>query len=185
MMPIILSVVPSKSTRLRTLLHFYREVCPKHDEDGKLRKEMILAVCVLIFFVLHIYRRTYSQSLSSAIRNDQVSSFRRIAHPNMHSSPDGVFVFKTCQPVYTCGATHRFLQQISREAKLLEPLTPPSPPTLSINIPPSVVQPCFLFRTFIDNIHLSFPNTWESSYLYHQLTQWFTQSLSSQIVQSS
>ncbi|KAI6010412.1 hypothetical protein BKA83DRAFT_4403063 [Pisolithus microcarpus] len=92
------------------LLHFYLEVCPKYDENGKLKQEMILVV--------------------DAIRND-------LQHLNE----------------YTRGATLRFLQKISREA---EHSSPPSVPTLSIDIPASVAQPCSLFRSFIANTHLSF-----------------------------
>ncbi|KAG8712741.1 coatomer subunit beta [Ceratobasidium sp. 423] len=44
LMPIIQYVLPSKSKQLKKMLHFYWEVCPKHDENGKLKQEMIL-VC--------------------------------------------------------------------------------------------------------------------------------------------
>ncbi|KAG9119920.1 coatomer subunit beta, partial [Ceratobasidium sp. 392] len=44
LMPIIQYVLPSKSKALKKMLHFYWEVCPKHDENGKLKQEMIL-VC--------------------------------------------------------------------------------------------------------------------------------------------
>ncbi|KIK29672.1 hypothetical protein PISMIDRAFT_671608 [Pisolithus microcarpus 441] len=73
--------MPSKNKQLKKLLHFYWEVCPKYDENGKLKQEMILVV--------------------NAIRND-------LQHPNE----------------YIRGATLRFLQKISREAELLEPLIP-------------------------------------------------------------
>lgn len=36
--------MPSKNKQLKKLLHFYWEVCPKYDENGKLKQEMIL-VC--------------------------------------------------------------------------------------------------------------------------------------------
>ena len=45
-MPIIQYCMPSKSKQLKKLLHFYWEVCPKYDEQGKLKQEMILVVCV-------------------------------------------------------------------------------------------------------------------------------------------
>ncbi|KAJ7243405.1 coatomer protein [Mycena haematopus] len=54
-MPIIQFVLPSPNKHLKKLLHFYWEVCPKYDENGKLKQEMILVV--------------------NAIRNDQ-------QHPN-------------------------------------------------------------------------------------------------------
>ncbi|QRV94533.1 coatomer subunit beta [Ceratobasidium sp. AG-Ba] len=44
LMPIIQYVLPSKSKALKKMLHFYWEICPKHDENGKLKQEMIL-VC--------------------------------------------------------------------------------------------------------------------------------------------
>ncbi|KAJ3968052.1 coatomer protein [Lentinula raphanica] len=42
MMPIIQFVMPSRNKQLKKLLHFYWEVCPKYDENGKLKQEMIL-----------------------------------------------------------------------------------------------------------------------------------------------
>ncbi|KAF9786768.1 coatomer protein [Thelephora terrestris] len=81
LMPIIQYVLPSKNKALKKLLHFYWEVCPKYDDNGKLKQEMILVV--------------------NAIRND-------LQHPNE----------------YIRGATLRFLQKISKDAELLEPLIP-------------------------------------------------------------
>jgi coatomer subunit beta len=46
LMPIIQYVMPSKSKTLKKLLHFYWEVCPKYDDNGKLKQEMILVVYV-------------------------------------------------------------------------------------------------------------------------------------------
>lgn len=45
-MPIIQYVMPSRNKQLKKLLHFYWEVCPKYDENGKLKQEMILVVYV-------------------------------------------------------------------------------------------------------------------------------------------
>ncbi|OBZ68501.1 Coatomer subunit beta [Grifola frondosa] len=81
LMPIIQYVMPSRNKALKKLLHFYWEVCPKYDENGKLKQEMILVV--------------------NAIRND-------LQHPNE----------------YIRGATLRFLQKISKDTELLEPLIP-------------------------------------------------------------
>ncbi|KAH7920369.1 coatomer protein [Leucogyrophana mollusca] len=81
LMPIIQYILPSRNKALKKLLHFYWEVCPKYDENGKLKQEMILVV--------------------NAIRND-------LQHPNE----------------YIRGATLRFLQKISKDAELLEPLIP-------------------------------------------------------------
>ncbi|KAF8890105.1 coatomer protein [Infundibulicybe gibba] len=44
MMPVIQFVLPSRNKQLKKLLHFYWEVCPKYDESGKLKQEMILVV---------------------------------------------------------------------------------------------------------------------------------------------
>lgn len=44
LMPIIQYVMPSRNKQLKKLLHFYWEVCPKYDENGKLKQEMILVV---------------------------------------------------------------------------------------------------------------------------------------------
>lgn len=44
LMPIIQYCMPSRSKHLKKLLHFYWEVCPKYDENGKLKQEMILVV---------------------------------------------------------------------------------------------------------------------------------------------
>ncbi|THH30621.1 hypothetical protein EUX98_g3558 [Antrodiella citrinella] len=81
LMPVIQYVMPSRNKALKKMLHFYWEVCPKYDETGKLRQEMILVV--------------------NAIRND-------LQHPNE----------------YIRGSTLRFLQKISKEQELLEPLIP-------------------------------------------------------------
>ena len=51
MMPIIQFVMPSRNKQLKKLLHFYWEVCPKYDENGKLKQEMILVVYVASFEV--------------------------------------------------------------------------------------------------------------------------------------
>ncbi|KAI0639848.1 coatomer protein [Trametes polyzona] len=81
LMPVIQYVMPSRNKQLKKLLHFYWEVCPKYDDNGKLKQEMILVV--------------------NAIRND-------LQHPNE----------------YIRGATLRFLQKISKDQELLEPLIP-------------------------------------------------------------
>lgn len=48
MMPIIQYVMPSRNKQLKKLLHFYWEVCPKYDDNGKLKQEMILVVYVFL-----------------------------------------------------------------------------------------------------------------------------------------
>ncbi|KAI0734370.1 coatomer protein [Fomitopsis betulina] len=81
LMPVIQYVMPSRNKQLKKLLHFYWEICPKYDDSGKLKQEMILVV--------------------NAIRND-------LQHPNE----------------YIRGATLRFLQKITKDVELLEPLVP-------------------------------------------------------------
>ncbi|WVR08094.1 hypothetical protein IAU60_005140 [Kwoniella sp. DSM 27419] len=44
LMPIIQYVMPSKNKQLKKMLHFYWEICPKLDDAGKLKQEMILVV---------------------------------------------------------------------------------------------------------------------------------------------
>ncbi|TFK38623.1 coatomer protein [Crucibulum laeve] len=44
MMPVIQFIMPTRNKQLKKLLHFYWEVCPKYDEHGKLKQEMILVV---------------------------------------------------------------------------------------------------------------------------------------------
>jgi len=55
-MPIIQYVLPSKNKALKKLLHFYWEVCPKYDDNGKLKQEMILVVCAPTVLVLIVPR---------------------------------------------------------------------------------------------------------------------------------
>lgn len=50
-MPVIQYIMPSKNKQLKKLLHFYWEVCPKYDESGKLKQEMILVVYVYFFLL--------------------------------------------------------------------------------------------------------------------------------------
>jgi vesicle coat complex subunit len=52
-MLIIQYIMPSKNKQLKKLLHFHWEVCPKYDENGKLKQEMILVVYV---YLLSSYR---------------------------------------------------------------------------------------------------------------------------------
>ncbi|WVQ96006.1 hypothetical protein IAU59_003106 [Kwoniella sp. CBS 9459] len=44
LMPIIQYVMPSRNKQLKKMLHFYWEICPKLDDAGKLKQEMILVV---------------------------------------------------------------------------------------------------------------------------------------------
>jgi hypothetical protein len=42
LMHVIRFVMPSRNKQLKKLLHYYWEVCPKTNPDGKLKQEMIL-----------------------------------------------------------------------------------------------------------------------------------------------
>lgn len=97
LMPIIQHVLPSKNKAIKKLLHFYFEVCPKLDENGKLKQEMILVWSVPLALYTH---SALIRTCSNAIRND-------LQHPNE----------------YIRGATLRHLQKIT-EPELLEPLIP-------------------------------------------------------------
>src|SRR5271156_1515830 len=88
--------MPSKSKPLKKLLHFYWEVCPKTNPDGKLKQEMIL-----VWYEYFSIEMGMGLMYSNAIRND-------LQHPNE----------------YVCGMTLRFLSKL-REPELLEPLLPP------------------------------------------------------------
>jgi coatomer subunit beta len=48
LMHVIRFVMPSKNKTLKKLLHFYWEVCPKYNPDGKLKQEMIL-----VWYTIH------------------------------------------------------------------------------------------------------------------------------------
>lgn len=42
LMHVIRFVMPSRNKKLKKLLHYYWEICPKTHQDGKLKQEMIL-----------------------------------------------------------------------------------------------------------------------------------------------
>ena len=65
-MPIIQFVMPSRNKQLKKLLHFYWEVCPKYDEKGKLKQEMILVVYVVSLF--QVSRRCSDRICYSAMQ---------------------------------------------------------------------------------------------------------------------
>jgi len=77
-MPIIQFVMPSRNKQLKKLLHFYWEVCPKYDENGKLKQEMILVVCVLTPSYLD-FKLTTPLKYRNAIRNDLVCFLQLIS----------------------------------------------------------------------------------------------------------
>lgn len=80
MMPIIQFVMPSRNKQLKKLLHFYWEVCPKYDENGKLKQEMILVVyvlCLSTFWLLTLEKNLYR----NAIRNDLVRNLLVLMSP--------------------------------------------------------------------------------------------------------
>ena len=60
LMPIIQYVMPSRNKQLKKLLHFYWEVCPKYDDNGKLKQEMILVVYVLLSYAASVSRTDFT-----------------------------------------------------------------------------------------------------------------------------
>jgi len=59
MMPIMQFVMPSRNKQLKKLLHFYWEVCPKYDENGKLKQEMILVVYASHFLTFDSFLKLF------------------------------------------------------------------------------------------------------------------------------
>ena len=55
-MPIIQYVLPTKYKALKKLLHFCWEVCPKYDDNGKPKQEMILVVCLTQILARILFR---------------------------------------------------------------------------------------------------------------------------------
>jgi len=80
MMPIIQYVMPSRNKQLKKLLHFYWEVCPKYDDNGKLKQEMILVVCV--FLAVSKRERTDSSAAMQSATIWPVSQIQLILSTN-------------------------------------------------------------------------------------------------------
>lgn len=129
-MPIIQYVLPSRNKQLKKLLHFYWEVCPKYDENGKLKQEMILVVYV--FDIRSLFFKA-DHLLSNAIRNDLVShnippylayqysqpclaTSERIYPGRNPSIPS-----KNIQRYRASGTPHSHLPLLSRASSLLRP----------------------------------------------------------------
>ncbi|PWN44690.1 putative SEC26 [Ceraceosorus guamensis] len=74
LMPIIQYVLPSRSKPLKKMLHFYWEVCPKYDDQGKLKQEMIL-VCNAI--------RNDLQHPNEYIRGSTLRFLQKIREPEL------------------------------------------------------------------------------------------------------
>ncbi|PKI85381.1 Sec26p [Malassezia vespertilionis] len=74
LMSIIQYVLPSKNKQLKKMLHFYWEVCPKLDADGKLKQEMIL-VCNAI--------RNDLQHPNEYIRGSTLRFLQKIKEPEI------------------------------------------------------------------------------------------------------
>ena len=100
MMPIIQFVMPSRNKQLKKLLHFYWEVCPKYDENGKLKQEMILVVYVALFNIL----RGYSDKVCGPVMRFEMTSyvhfttfsFCTILTPVSSNTPTNIFVVQVC-----------------------------------------------------------------------------------------
>ncbi|KAK0566272.1 coatomer subunit beta [Tilletia horrida] len=74
LMPIIQYVLPSKSKQLKKMLHFYWEICPKLDDQGKLKQEMIL-VCNAI--------RNDLQHPNEYIRGSTLRFLQKVKEPEL------------------------------------------------------------------------------------------------------
>ncbi|KAG0081776.1 coatomer subunit beta [Linnemannia elongata] len=53
LMPVIMNVMRSRNKQLKKLVHFYLEICPKTNPDGKLKQEMILVCNALMGDLQH------------------------------------------------------------------------------------------------------------------------------------
>jgi coatomer subunit beta len=49
--------MPTKNKQLKRLLHYYWEVCPKVNSEGKLKQEMILVWYALLHTVMDVATR--------------------------------------------------------------------------------------------------------------------------------
>ncbi|PWZ00329.1 putative SEC26-coatomer complex beta chain of secretory pathway vesicles [Testicularia cyperi] len=74
LMPIIQYVLPSRNKQLKKMLHFYWEVCPKLDEKGNLKQEMIL-VCNAI--------RNDLQHPNEYIRGSTLRFLQKVKEPEL------------------------------------------------------------------------------------------------------
>lgn len=74
LMPVIQYCMPSKDKRLKKLLHFYWEVCPKYEENGKLKQEMILVVNAI---------RNDLQHPNEYIRGATLRSLQKLKEPEL------------------------------------------------------------------------------------------------------
>ena len=74
LMPIIQYVLPSRNKQLKKMLHFYWEVCPKLDDKGNLKQEMIL-VCNAI--------RNDLQHPNEYIRGSTLRFLQKVKEPEL------------------------------------------------------------------------------------------------------
>ena len=74
LMPIIQFVLPSKNKQLKKMLHFYWEVSPRLDSNGKLKQEMIL-VCNAI--------RNDLQHPNEYIRGSTLRFLQKVREPEL------------------------------------------------------------------------------------------------------
>ncbi|KAG8996714.1 coatomer subunit beta [Tulasnella sp. JGI-2019a] len=74
LMPIIQFCMPSRSKALKKLLHTYWEVCPKYDDNGKLKQEMILVVNAI---------RNDLQHPNEYIRGATLRSVQKLKEPEL------------------------------------------------------------------------------------------------------
>ena len=126
-MPIMQYVMPSRNKQLKKLLHFYWEVCPKYDDNGKLKQEMILVVCV--FLAVSKWERSDSSPAMQSATIWPVSQIQPILSTNT-STATSKWIYPWCHPALppeniqrrrTPRTSHPHLSVMSRASPLLRP----------------------------------------------------------------
>ena len=108
MIPIMQYVMPSRNKQLKKLLHFYWEVCPKYDDNGKLKQEMILVVCVFFSLATSSRERTHP-TLLPAMQSATIWLVSQILVDSIHLTP--VYFYSNIQMnisvVRPCGSSRK------------------------------------------------------------------------------
>ncbi|KAK0542072.1 coatomer subunit beta, partial [Tilletia horrida] len=86
-------VLPSKSKQLKKMLHFYWEICPKLDDQGKLKQEMIV-VCNAI--------RNDFQHPNQYIRGPTLRFLQKHNEALMADAPELIETFLAAESDATC-----------------------------------------------------------------------------------
>lgn len=155
-MPIIQYVMPSRNKALKKLLHFYWEVCPKYDENGKLKQEMILVVWVMHEFVIVDWVDPYTSvmpfvmTLWVAVVATSIPMFWLVLlYSNIQTNISGGLLFDS-------------FKRYPKTWSFLNPSFPPAAHVLNIVIPTSERMLSSLYTPFIANSSISYqmPQNW-------------------------